>query len=216
MRRELLPVKDGAKLAPVKSVPIVQMINGMVSLPAEPALATDVCPSCADFLVPQAVLCTRCGYNRVTGRRLTTVVEAAEEQASGRGADSRGLAHLNRQPWVVGLAWIALYIALFLLATTWNPYLILVHLAALSIHGLLIALRTIRIIFQDGIVEGAFTCLLLRIVPYYGRHYVFSKTDSPHLRWAHVACAIGIITLLLSLAQADYHGLLPLQRRGFW
>ena len=216
MRRELLPVKDGAKRGPLKSVPIAEAINDLISSPTE-APSTNACPSCADSLAPQAILCTRCGYNRVTGRRLTTVVEPAERQESERGADGRGFAYLNKQPWAVGRGWIALYIALFLLAATWSPYYILVHLAVLSIHGLLIAIRTIRIVFEDGILEGVFTCLLFRIIPYYSTYYVFSKTNNPHLKWANIACAIGMILLFLSvvLVLRDY-GSFPLQRSLFW
>lgn len=210
MRRELLPVKDGAKRGPVKSVPIVEMIDGMVSSPAEPALATDVCPSCAGPLAAQAILCTQCGYNRVTGRRLTTVVEPAEQPESGRGAASRGFAYLNKQPWVVGLGWIAVYIALFLLATTWNPYSILAHSAVLFIHGLLIAIRTIRVIFEDGIVEGVLSCLLFSILfsifPFLSSACVSEKTDNPHLESATIACAIGMVLLFFSvlLVGLDY------------
>lgn len=61
--------------------------------PVEPAKSNAGCPNCGTALPPGAVLCVNCGYNLKTGKTLSVVVEADEDEADDADAPVAATAH---------------------------------------------------------------------------------------------------------------------------
>jgi len=160
-----------------------------VHAPAAPAAAAagSRCPSCGNPLPRGAIICTKCGYNQATKKRIVAGREV------GMGA---AMAPSGETPWYktaypyIGLLVLVLG-ALYYGGKT-NPMLKLIFLGVLALYCLLVHILVTISAFSE---EGAGTGFLTLCVPFYAAYYVFKVSDNTTLQALYATAFIINIAL---------------------
>ncbi|HTI99854.1 MAG TPA: hypothetical protein VL527_13315 [Dongiaceae bacterium] len=152
-------------------------------MPSRPAAATGQgCPSCGTPLARGAVLCTKCGYNLATGKRIVAgkVVPPGKPQPDNW-----------ETPWYktaypyVGFVVVLLGVLYFFSRSNPDLQPVLVGLAALYVLTSHIIVTVAA--FRDGVGTGFLTLC----IPFYAIYYVYWVAESDMLK---VIYGVAIIT----------------------
>jgi hypothetical protein len=147
------------------------------------------------------VVCLRCGFNRQLGRRMAPALVETAPQATASGRPAPGAARsssgggagfLADNPWILGVAPLAI-IALLYLVTKGNE-----DMAFLFIIPWLLFVGTTGIIvlvfaFMDGVLQG-FLCLC---VGPYGLYWVYGRNERAWLKWMYTAALVSYLFLFM-------------------
>lgn len=196
--------RDRGPAAPQPEVaPVAEIVDdGLESLAAfESGPTGDGCPGCGGPLAPDAILCTGCGYNRVTGRQIQTdlggpptVVEGPARKARGGGNAGAGFANFVKQPWAFGLASLSFF-ALFFFVAKDDTDLLLAYTVVRAFFGLAVGITLLVIAFQDSVGNGLlclFTCGI------YALYYCYLVQDNAYVKWGYgVTVLAGLLPLAL-------------------
>ena len=153
--------------------------------------------------MPEAILCTGCGFNRVTGQRIATQVAPKVVVERAKGGPSRfagmggGFAERLKAPWIFGLGSLAFFGLLFLIGLA-SPKAMFVYIVFLVLYCLIIKIWFVVSAFQDSAVSGVL-CLLCDL---YAIYFLLFRLDNSHVKWGYVVC---ILAIFLGVIGASTH-----------
>jgi hypothetical protein len=137
------------------------------------AAAADACPSCGAALAPGAVLCTSCGYNRNTGRRMTP----GRPTPAAKRAPSSGEAPWYATPWPYVGAVVLVMGVLYFLGRS-NPGMMLAFVGVAALYVLTVHIMVIVAAFRQSVGMGFLTLC----VPFVAIYFVFKVSENDTLK----------------------------------
>jgi uncharacterized Zn finger protein (UPF0148 family) len=168
----------------------VSRYDALLDVESSAALPAPVtCPSCGRGLATDAVICTACGYDRRTGRRIGVSSAPPTEPQSPRAgrsiaarrsssAAADGTPQFWQTGWFFGVASLAFFGLLFAGAQA-NAGLSIAFQAVQIIYSLVVTLWIIVLAFQEGVAQGLLSFLCGPYLLYFG----FAKVESTHLKF---------------------------------
>jgi hypothetical protein len=147
-----------------------------------------VCPGCGAALATGAVLCTSCGMNLRTGKRIqpqTTPSFPGQRRAVN---SSSRLSGSN----TIIVAVLVVFAALFGMGFM-NPTFALAYLVLQGIFSIVVGIMILVCAFREGAGQGFLTLC----VPCYVLYFVYGRCDSPLIK---ILFSISILTRLAGLA----------------
>lgn len=164
------------------------------------------CPDCSCPMGADAVICTHCGFNRRTGKRLRQMVDAGPAAAPGKGP---GAAAETAAPgtgssifgasWFIGAAVLAVLGSLALLSRPY-PALSGVYVAVSAMIGFSMLIWILVTAFSDKVVHGIVT---LVTCGFYG--YVYGFFLQPDKRLKFALGAVLLMSFVGTPAQKTYY-----------
>jgi len=161
------------------------------------------CPSCGRGLAIDAVICTNCGYDRRTGRKIGVAGAPPTEPQSpraGRAIVARkssttaaaGAAPFWQTGWFFGVASLAFFVG-FYVAASQNTALAAAFQIVQMVYSLAASIWLLVVAFQDSAAQG---CLCLFTCGFYSLYYGFLRQENVHLKFA---MAVSIIANVLGM-----------------
>ena len=140
---EGLELTDEPELAPEPSRPVLRV---------QKALPIDGCPNCGSALANGSTVCTSCGFNLKTGKKISTAVVADKNGDEGEEAESGETS--ARRPPTPALRYAALSLIIVGVAASMLPFFGLAALATIApLAGAAMAMIGAAIYFIDGAWE---------------------------------------------------------------
>jgi hypothetical protein len=183
---------------PACSSPMIVPGDAMVPPPPEPvqnpvappgppshAPASGACPSCGNALPRGAVICTRCGYNLATKKRMVAgrVVPPGAPKQKGDAPWYK-----TAPPYI--LVVILLLAGLYILGRS-SPPMMLAFVLVGALYCLVVHLIVVVAAFHDGAGQGFLTLCL----PFYALYYVFKVNESSTLQMLYGSAVLMNIIL---------------------
>ena len=173
-----LVVPQAVDSTPPPAPPAVQTVSsaaptGARLKPQTPAPSTSGCPSCGAALPRGAVLCTSCGYNLATGKRIV----AGQPAALGKPVDPQWETPWYKTPLpYVAAAFAVLGLAYFLGRD--NPKVVLALIGVGVLYCLTVHIMALVAAFRYGVGTGFLTLC----IPFYALYFVFKVHDNDTLK----------------------------------
>ena len=138
-----------------------------------PRSGAAVCPSCGAGLPRGAVLCTQCGYNLATGRRIV----AGKPAAPGKPAASQWEVPWYKTAYPYVGAVVVVMATLYFLGRE-NPGMKLAFVGVAALYVLTTHIIVAVAAFRQGIGMGFLTLC----IPFFALYFVFKVSDSDTLK----------------------------------
>ena len=176
------PACNGSMMVPGDAtapspVPLSAQTHAPPPPPPEPVAApragSSGCPSCGNALPRGAVLCTQCGYNLITKKRIV----AGKPAALGKPKTDQW-----EVPWYktaypyIGLVVVILGILYFLGRE--NPAMKLAFLGVAGLYVLTAHIIVVVAAFKEGVGTGFLTLC----IPFFALYFVFKTSESDMLK----------------------------------
>ena len=164
-----------------------------VSAPQHPDTAAG-CPSCGAALSRGAILCTNCGYNLKTGRRM----QAGRPVPLGRASATQWETPWYKTPWpYVGV--VVLVLGLFYFMGRENPAMMLAFLGVAALYSLTVHIIVIIAAFRESTGTGFLTLC----IPFYALYFVFKVSANDTLKVLYSVAAIINLSLRFLVKDVD-------------
>jgi hypothetical protein len=172
---------------PALVAPAAAQLQNPVAPPEPPSAsaASGACPSCGNALPRGAVICTRCGYNLATKKRMVAgrVVPPGAPRQKGDAPWYK-----TAPPYILA---VVLVMAGLYLAGRSSPPMMLAFFAIAVLYCLAVHLIVVIAAFRDGAGQGFMTLCL----PFYALYYVFKVNGDSTLQMLYGSAVIMNIIL---------------------
>jgi hypothetical protein len=172
----------------------------------EPPKIGDPCEQCGDAMPPGGRICVRCGFDRESGKRMKTRVQAAPQERGpsklGAAAGSLGstgftMARLLAEPAVFSALGFVGLLLLYFAATT-DEALVNVYIGCLGIYSLVGWLSMVVTAFKDGNAGWGILGIVSLFIPIGVFPVVYYLLMVAERRWLTMMWIGTIILSLLS------------------
>jgi hypothetical protein len=170
-----------------EDAPPARPVQNPVAPPEQPspAVASGACPSCGNALARGAVICTRCGYNLATKKRMV----------AGRVMPPGSPREKGEAPWYKTappyiLAVVLLLVGLYVVGRS-SPPIMLAFVLVIALYCLAVHLIVVVAAFHDGAGQGFLTLC----VPLYALYYVYKVNESTTLQMLYGSAVIMNVIL---------------------
>lgn len=174
----------------------------LLNLGSQSALATEgthPCPECTRPLSKSTVVCTNCGFNSQTGKKLAVKILKPQKE-KGQGPKNAGPAMSEEMK--LGLVYFLFLCGAGAMPFV-NPELRMVAAIMLSLCGFLVYVGTVVSAWSNSVLQG-----VLCLIPFYNIFYVFVLSGNSRLKWIWTAHILGLIVanVLFQTAPASSGG----------
>ena len=167
--------------------PSAAAVQNPVAPPERPsaAPASGACPSCGNALPRGAVICTRCGYNLATKKRMVAgrVVPPGRPMQKGEAPWYK-----TAPPYILA---VVLMLAGLYVGGRNSPPMMLAFVVIVALYCLAVHLIVVIAAFRDGAGQGFLTLCL----PFYALYYVFKVNGDSTLQMLYGSAVIMNIIL---------------------
>lgn len=149
----------------------------------------ETCGGCGAAIAKDAVVCTMCGWNRASGRKIRVKVELAKEEKEPKaGKKGRGGQGFSFGPGALFLT-MAVPLGGLAIGAVYEPALAMVYVLVAAITMLGVFIWALVGMFQDEVWKGivGFFCGL------YTLYWVLVECDSSMLKTAYVVAILATI-----------------------